>query len=84
LGQLPFRGKGLHIRARKPVVFTKPRRKGDHYMKNKENRPIVTIEFADNPEQAQAALEILRAGFRRGLQRLAAERARNITKDGVA
>jgi hypothetical protein len=53
-------------------------------MKNKENRPIVTIEFADNPEQAQAAMEILRAGFRRGLQKLAAERARNITKDGVA
>jgi hypothetical protein len=54
-------------------------------MKNKSKSDlIVHVQYADNPAQAEAALDILRQGFQRGLVKASVERARNRTKDGEA
>lgn len=54
-------------------------------MKNDSKTEIrVRVDYADNPAASEAAMELLRAGFRRGLTRLSGAVARNIKKDGEA
>ncbi|HLN64959.1 MAG TPA: hypothetical protein VK464_25840 [Symbiobacteriaceae bacterium] len=49
---------------------------------NKKSELVVRVQYADNPVQAEAALEILRTGFKRGLLKLAGQRRSDLEKDG--
>ncbi|MDF2631188.1 MAG: hypothetical protein K0R39_5019 [Symbiobacteriaceae bacterium] len=50
----------------------------------KKSEVLVRVEYEENPEEARAALELLREGFRRGLRKAIAEKESNTKKDGVA
>ena len=54
-----------------------------NYMKiGKKSEVVIRIEYRDDSERAEAALEILQQGFRRGMLREAsANRKRNLVKD---
>lgn len=49
---------------------------------NKKRDIVIRVQYSEDPERAEAALEILRQGFRRGILREAsANRKRNLVKD---
>jgi len=54
-------------------------------MKNESKAKIrVRVDYADNPVASEAAMELLRKGFQRGLTKLSSAIPRNIMKDGEA
>jgi UDP-N-acetylmuramyl tripeptide synthase len=54
-------------------------------MKNESRTEIrVRVDYAENPQASEAAMELLRTGFRRGLTKLSSAIPRNIMKDGEA